>query len=131
MDQQSRAAGPQRRVLQRIRHAEQRHDAVAGEILDRAALFPHRAGHQFIDRLDQRERAFLAEPLGDRGEADHVREQRRDLPSFAGWRPAPMASMTYRSRWRPLLCSEIGHSSVSQLSRILDSDAMPAMSQLA
>ena len=40
-------------------------------------------GHQFIDRLDQRERALLAEPLGDRGEADHVREQRRHLPPLA------------------------------------------------
>ena len=42
-------------------------DPVAGEILDRAALFLHRAGHQFINRLDQRERAFLSEALGNRG----------------------------------------------------------------
>ena len=83
VDRQSGAAGPQRRILQRVGHAEQRHDAVAGEVLDRAALFPHRARHQFIDRLDQRERTFLAEPLGDRGEADHVREQRRHLPPLA------------------------------------------------
>jgi hypothetical protein len=80
---QARAAGSQRRVLQRLRHAEQRHDAVAGEILDRAALLLHRTGHQFVDRLDQRERAFLAQPLGNRGEADHVREKRCHLPPLA------------------------------------------------
>ena len=32
---QPSAAGPQRRILQRFGHAEQRHDAVAGEVLDR------------------------------------------------------------------------------------------------
>ena len=35
---QTRAASPQRPVLQRIGDAEQRHNSVAGEILDRAAL---------------------------------------------------------------------------------------------
>ena len=40
-------------------------------------------GHQFVDRLDQRERAFFAQPLGNRGEADHVREQHRHLPPLA------------------------------------------------
>jgi hypothetical protein len=83
VDRQARAARPQRPILQRIGRAEQRHYSVAGEILDRAALLPHRAGHQFIDRLDQSKRALLAEPFGDRGEADHVREQRRHLPPLA------------------------------------------------
>ena len=81
--QQSRAARPQRRILQRVGRAEQRHDAVTGEVLDRAPLLPDRARHQFVDRLDQRERALLTKPLGDRGEAEHVREQHRHLPPLA------------------------------------------------
>jgi len=33
---------------------------------------------------DQRESAFLAEPLGDRCEADHIREQCCHLPPLSG-----------------------------------------------
>ena len=83
VNQQCRAARPERRILQHFGRAEQRHDAVAGEVLNRAALLLHRPRHQLIDRLDQRERTLFAQPLGDRGEAGHVREQHRYMPPLA------------------------------------------------
>ena len=72
VNRQSGAACPQWSVLQRIGHAEQRHYPVAREVLDRPALLPDGTGHQFVNRLDQGKRAFLAEPLGGGCKPDHV-----------------------------------------------------------
>jgi len=39
------ATGPKRCVLERDRRAEYRHDAVASEVLNNAAVFAHAVGH--------------------------------------------------------------------------------------
>jgi hypothetical protein len=78
-----RSAGAERRILKRIRDAEQGHDPVTSEIFYGTALLPHGHSHQFINRLDQCVGAFLTEPLRNCRESNHIREQNRHLPSFA------------------------------------------------
>ena len=70
-------------VLVGDRRAEQRHDAVAEELVDRALvavdLGQHQlegAGHEGVDVLG-------IEALGDRGEAGDVHEEHRDLLALA------------------------------------------------
>jgi hypothetical protein len=83
VNKQRGAAGAQRCIFQRFRSTEQRHYAIAGEVLDRAALLLNRACHKFVDRLNQGVGAFFAEAFGNRCKADHVREKDGHLPSFA------------------------------------------------
>ena len=44
-NRQRRTTGPKRCVLERDRRAEYRHDAVASEVLNNAAVFAHAVGH--------------------------------------------------------------------------------------
>jgi hypothetical protein len=83
LDQQRRAAGAQRRVLQRLRHAEERHHAVTGEALDRATLLLDRIAQQLGDALHQRVGRFLSGALGKGGEPDEIGEQHRHLAALA------------------------------------------------
>ena len=83
MNREAGAAGSKRRILQRLGGAEQRHHAVAGEVLRPAALILDRGGQQFIDLTDQREGGVLADALGNLDKANHVGKQHRDLAPFA------------------------------------------------
>ena len=76
-------AGSERRILERDGNAEQSHDAVAGEIANRAALLfddsRHHAGHAPHEGKSR----LFAGPFGKGREADQVGKEYRYLPTFA------------------------------------------------
>jgi hypothetical protein len=80
---QRRAAGAQRPVFERGRRAEQCQNAVAGEILHRAAMPVDRSGGEARDLRHQRKGCFLARPLDKGGEADEVGHQDGNLAMLA------------------------------------------------
>ena len=84
LDGERGATGPQRRVLQGVRHAEQRHNAVAGEGLHRATVLFDRRPKQLRHALHQPVRGFLAGAFGKCGKTGQVGEQNRHLAAFAG-----------------------------------------------
>ena len=63
LDQEPGTARAQRGILERDRHAKERHDPIAGEVLHRAALLAHGGRHQLINRANERERPFFPDPL--------------------------------------------------------------------
>ena len=77
LDVEGGPAGPKSVVLQRDRRAEHRHDAVAGELVDRAAIALTTAPSGRTPRTD------LAQPLGSDGRREpssaHVGEQHGHL----------------------------------------------------
>ena len=100
-DRQRRATRPQRRVLERDRRAEDRHDAVAGKALDHAALLAHGFFHQLRQASHQGKGSFLSGFFRESREADHICEQDRDLPAFrfhAVLREATSANVTRGKR---------------------------------
>ena len=62
-DRERRATRPQRRVFERDRRAEDRHDAVAGKALHDAALLAHGIVHQLRKAAHQRKGRFLSRPF--------------------------------------------------------------------
>ena len=106
LDQQGRAAGAQRGVFERRGNAEQGHDAVAREVLHRAAQFAHSIHHDRVNGLDQLVRAPLfAQAFPDTGHITcHVGEQDRNLTAFA-WRYIGLLVRTSPdgSGWRSFL----------------------------
>ena len=64
-DRERRTTGPQRRVFECDRRAEDRHDAVAGKALNDAALLAHGVVHQLRQAAHQRESGFLSRSFGE------------------------------------------------------------------
>ena len=75
-------ASLQRRVFVGDRGAENRHQSVAREALERAALLAYHLAGQLRHVLHQPKGGFLAGSLGKGGETHHVREQDRDLTTL-------------------------------------------------
>ena len=75
--------GAARVVLVRDGRAEQRHDAVAEELVDGALVAVDLGQHQLESAAHERMHFLRVEPLGQRGEARHVHEQHRDLLALA------------------------------------------------
>ena len=73
---------PQRRVFEGHRRAEDRHDAVAGETLNDAALLAHGVIHQLRKAAHEGIGGLLPRTLGEGGKANHVREKDGDLPTL-------------------------------------------------
>ena len=80
---QRRVAGALRVVLVRDRRAEQRHDAVAGELVDRALEAMHAVGEDREEAIEDLVPLFGIELLGELHRALHVGEQHGDLLAFA------------------------------------------------
>jgi hypothetical protein len=70
-------------VLVRDRGAEERHDAVAEELVDRALVTVDRLEHDLERPVDDRVDVFGIEPLGHRREAGDVGEHDRHLLALA------------------------------------------------
>ena len=76
-----------RRVLVRDRRAEERHEAVAGELVDDALEAVDLVEREVEVLVEQLAVLLRIEPLGDRGRADEIAEQHRDLLALAvEWR---------------------------------------------
>ena len=69
------AASPQRRILDRHRRAEERHDPVTGHLLHRAALVMDGLAQLPVDALHQEIGLLLAEFVGERRVIGHVGEE--------------------------------------------------------
>ena len=84
-DRQRRAHRALRVVLVSYGSAEERHDRVADELLDRAAEALEVPAHPLEERREQRAHVLRVEALGARRRADEVAEEHGDdLPLLAG-----------------------------------------------
>ena len=77
-DRERRAHGALRVVLVHDRRAEDGHDSVADELLDRAAVVLEDRAHTAVVGGQQRADVLRVEPLGARGRADEVAEDDAD-----------------------------------------------------
>src|SRR6476469_1408998 len=93
-DRERRTTGPQRRIFEGDRRAEDRHNAVAGKALYDAALLAHRVVHQLREAAHQRESGFLSLPFRERGEVHHIGEQNSDLSALSFHAPPPRRGLT-------------------------------------
>ncbi len=75
---QRRSNGALGVVAVRDRRAEQRQQAVAGQLRDRAVEATHLLGQQADDLVEEELRALRAELLGDRRRVDEIGDQHRD-----------------------------------------------------
>ncbi len=80
---QRRIAGPLRMILVGDRRAEQRHDAVAGVLVDRALEAMHPVGEDLEEAVEDLVPIFRVELLGQIHRALHVGEQHRHLLPLA------------------------------------------------
>ena len=90
LHRQSRIAGAQGVIFVRQRRAEQRHDAVAQDLIDGAFVPVHCVHHQVQYRIDDFLRFFRIAPFDECGRAANVGEQRplracARLRARAGW----------------------------------------------
>ena len=77
-DRERRADGALGVVLVRGRRAEERHDRVPDELLDRSAVALELRAHALVVRSEERLDVLRIERLRARGEADEVAEDDRD-----------------------------------------------------
>ena len=96
---QRRVAGALRVVLVRDRRAEQRHDAVAGVLVDRALEAVHAVGEDREEALQDPVPLLGVELLGQLHRALHVGEQHRDLLALAFERASATAGSCRRDAW--------------------------------
>jgi len=82
-DAECRVHGPPGVVLVRHRGAEQRHDPVTEELVDRPLVAMHLGEHQLERSPHEPVDVLGIEPLGDGGEAGHVNEEDGDLLPLA------------------------------------------------
>ena len=80
---QRRVTGALGVVLVRDRRAEERHDAVAGELVDRALEAVHAVGEDREEAVHDLVPLFGIDLLGELHRALHVGEQHRDLLALA------------------------------------------------
>ena len=71
-------------ILEGERGAEQRHDAVAGVLVDRALVAVHAVGEDGEEAVHDAMPFLRVEPLGELHRALHVGEQHRHLLALAG-----------------------------------------------
>ena len=76
-------ASSERRILERDGNAEQSHDAVAGEIANRAALLFHDSRHHAGHTPHDGESRLFARPFRKGRETDQVGKEYRHLATFA------------------------------------------------
>jgi hypothetical protein len=76
-------AGAHRVILMRERGAEQRHDAVAHDLIDRALVVVHGFHHAFEDGIEDLARLFRIAIGEQLHRALQIREQHRDLLALA------------------------------------------------
>jgi hypothetical protein len=74
LDQERSATGAERSVFQRLRHAEQGHDAVSGEAPDRAAMLLDRLAQQLGDPLHQLVGGFFSRSFGKGRKSNEIRK---------------------------------------------------------
>ena len=86
-----RAAGAKRRILDRNRRAKGNHQPIAGYVMDVRALNLDDTFNNLRKTLNKAERRLFAESLGERGKANHIREENDDLPAlrFQAITPSP------------------------------------------
>ncbi len=75
--------GAARVVLVGDRRAEERHEPVAEELVDRAFVAMHLGERGLEEAAEEDVHALGAEPLGQRGRADHVAEEHGDRLALA------------------------------------------------
>ena len=80
---EGRAAGPQRMVLVSDRRAENRHDAVAQDLVDRAFIGMHGIDHDLLKGIEQRTDLLSVQVLDEVGRALDIGEQDGDLFALA------------------------------------------------
>ena len=83
LDRERRVAGAHGMVLVRDRRAEQRHDAVAQDPVDRAFVAMHGVHHDAERRIQDAPRVLRIDVLDQRERAFDVGEQHRDLLALA------------------------------------------------
>ena len=83
LDRQRRVAGAHGMVLMRDRRAEQRHDAVAHDLVDRALVAMHGIHHDADRAVEDAARFFRVGAFDDRERALDVGEQHRDVLALA------------------------------------------------
>ena len=71
-------------VLERLRDAEDGHDRVAGELLDRSAGTADLVGHRVVEALEQDARPLRILLIGERRRADEVGEQHSGQLALGG-----------------------------------------------
>src|SRR3989442_1051332 len=83
LDRQGGAERTTRVILQPCHHAEESHDPVAEELVDRAVVGVHRVLDDLEGRVHDRADLLRVQTLGHRREARDVDEENADLPSLA------------------------------------------------
>src|SRR5439155_2570236 len=83
LDRQGSAERTARVILQPCHHAEESHDPVAEELVDRAVVSVHRVLDDLQGRVHDRADLLRVQTLGHRRKARDVHEENADLPSLA------------------------------------------------
>ena len=100
LHRQGGIAGPNRMILMRQRGAEQRHDAVAQDLIDRAFVAVHRRHHPLEHRVEELLR-FLGVAIGEQlHRAFEVGKEHGDLFAFAFERTAGGQDLLGEVWWR-------------------------------
>ncbi len=92
-----RPAGAKRRILDRNRRAKGNHQPIAGYVVDVRALNLDDTFNDLRKALNKAERRLLAESLGERGEANHIREENDDLPALRFQATTPVRAAVSKS----------------------------------
>jgi len=71
------------RILQGDREAEERHDPIAGELVDRALVLLNLVDQELVDLVHDEVGLFRPQPLGHGGVPHHVAEEHRHLAELA------------------------------------------------
>ena len=80
--------------------AEQRHHAVAGELVDLAATLLDGLSQRLEILVHDEHHVVRQPPFGHRGEASKIGEQHRDLTVLAGQQRRPGEAVLWPCRWR-------------------------------
>ena len=83
LDVEAGTTGPHRRVLERHGGAEQRHDAVAAHLGNRAPVFVDGVDHDTEDAVEEAVDLLLTEALGKLGRVHRVGEKDRRGPTMS------------------------------------------------
>ena len=97
-----RPAGAKRRILDRNRRAKGNHQPIAGYVMDVRALNLDDTFNDLRKTLNKAKRRLLAESLGERGKANHIREENDDLPALRFQATTPVRAVLRISRARDI-----------------------------